>query len=62
MRVTLDAESDIITEIRGTHSHENELLASLVSTKVAEARKKALVGGLLEAQSGVQSVDGQPPR
>ena len=37
-------ESDIITEIRGVNSHENEFLASLVSTKVAEAKKEALEG------------------
>ena len=43
MRVTLDMEFDI-PEIQGAHSHENELLANLVSTKVAEARKKALEG------------------
>ena len=60
MPVNLDIESDTITKIRGPHSHENKLLASLVSTKVSEARNKSLVGGSLEAQSGVQSVDGQP--
>ena len=44
VRLTLDRESDIITEIWGAHSHQNELLNSLVSTKVAEARMKALEG------------------
>ena len=42
VRVNLDVESDIITDVRGAHSHENELLANLVSNKVAEATKKAL--------------------
>jgi hypothetical protein len=47
--ITLMWMSDIITEVRGELSYENKCLASSVSTKVSEARKKA--------QSGVQSVD-----
>ena len=36
--------SDMITEIRGTHLHENKLLAKLVSNEVADAKKKAMDG------------------
>ena len=46
IRVTLDVDTttDIITDVRGSHLHENELLGSLIQVKVLEAKKRALEG------------------
>ena len=44
IRVTLDTTTDIITDVRGTHLHENELLAKKIQDKVEEAKKKTLEG------------------
>ena len=44
IRVTLDTTTDIITDVRGSHLHENELLGNLIQVKFLEAKKKALEG------------------
>ena len=44
VRVTLDTTKDIITDVRGSHLYENELLGSLIQVKVLEAKKRALEG------------------
>jgi hypothetical protein len=43
-QITLDTTTDIITDVRGTHQHENKLLVTKIQVKVVEAKKKALEG------------------
>ena len=48
--VTLDVVEDTFIKISRSHSHENEFLPSLVSSKVAKGRKKALEGSYSKAK------------
>ena len=61
MLVTLDMESDTIIKIRGAHSHENKLLASLDSNKVAVARKNALEGAYSKPRVVYWPLTREPP-
>jgi hypothetical protein len=51
IHVSLNTTTDTITDVRGAHQHENELLAEKIQDKVLEAKKKALEGASSKARA-----------
>ena len=52
VRITVDTQKDLITDVHGEHLHENELLGSLVKAKVDEVKKQAIYGAYSKPRAG----------
>ena len=64
VRITVDTQKDLITDVRGEHLHEKELLGSLVKAKVDEVKKQAIEGAYSKPRavysSLVASIESDP--